>query len=65
MSRPKMLSAREAAATVGVTPRRIQQLARADRIPGAAFIAGVWLIPKGFKVTPTDRRRPGKIDMEA
>lgn len=56
-----MISVREAAKIADVTPRRIQQLARDGRIPGAEFIAGVWLIPKKFKVTRAARQRPGKI----
>lgn len=59
-----MISARQAAEAVGVSMRRIQQLAGAGRIPGAQRVAGVWLIPEGFTVTSAGRRRPGKIRYE-
>lgn len=61
MTRPKMISVRDAAEIANVTPRRIQQLARDGRIPGAQFISGVWLIPPDFSVTRAERSRPGKI----
>jgi len=61
----KMISVREAAKAAGVSPRRIQQLVTAGRIPGAEKVAGVWLVPTGFTVAPGARRRPGKIAVAA
>lgn len=59
-----MISTHQAAEALGVSPRRIQQLAVAGRIPGAQRVAGVWLIPEDFTVTSARRRRPGKIRYE-
>ena len=39
-----------------VTPRQVNYLCAAGRIPGAVKMAGVWLIPKNAE-KPTDRRR--------
>lgn len=50
------ISIRDAADAHGVTPRRIQTLAAAGRIPGATKVSGVWLIPAGFTVLPPPKR---------
>ena len=38
-----------------VTPRQVNYLCAAGRIPGAVKMAGAWLIPKTAE-NPTDRR---------
>jgi hypothetical protein len=63
VAKKKLISVRTAAEVVNVTPRRIQQLIRDGRVPGAQFIAGVWLLPEDFIVLPAQRRRPGKIPL--
>lgn len=40
----------------GITPRQINYLCTAGRIPGAVKMATLWLIPKDAK-KPFDRRR--------
>lgn len=52
----KQLTAQEAAASRGVTSRRIQLLAQADRIPGATKHGREWMIPAGFRVLPAPQR---------
>lgn len=44
-----------AAAQLKVTPRRIVALLAQNRIPGAQFVFGRWLIPENFTVTPGTR----------
>lgn len=56
-----MIGVRSAAEIANVSPRRILQLLRDQRIPGARKVSGVWLIPANFTVTRAGRRRPGKI----
>lgn len=47
----------QAAARHGVTPRRIQALAEAGRIPGAIKKGPIWLLPDGFTVLPAPKRK--------
>lgn len=62
MTNPDMIGVRSAAEIANVSPRRILQLLRDRRIPGAKKVSGVWLIPADFTVTRADRHRPGKIN---
>lgn len=57
MTDAKTLTAREAAAAHDVTPRRIQKLAEAGRIPGAEKKGPIWLVPEGFSVLPPPKRK--------
>lgn len=58
----RMISAREAAKIAGVSPRRIQRLAKDGRIPGTQFVSSVWLIPADFTIKAAKRQRPSKIN---
>lgn len=58
-----MIGTRQAADNEGVSESRIRQLCRANRIPGAEFVSGVWTLPDNFNVIEADRKRPGKISM--
>ena len=49
------MSAPQAAEKWGVTPRRINYLCAAGRIPGAIKMATIWLIPKDAQ-KPADKR---------
>jgi len=52
----KMISTAEAAARMGVTRLRVQQLCRARRIPGARLMGGrTWMLPENFNVNPGAR----------
>ena len=54
------MTLREASEKWGVTPRRINYLCAAERIPGAVKMSTLWLIPKDAQ-KPIDRRtRAGK-----
>lgn len=61
MSTTKIISAERAAEIVGVSARRITQLATTKRIPGAKKISGAWMIPSNFEITV----RPTKIGARA
>ena len=50
------MTLKEASEKLGVTPRRINYLCAAGRIPGAVKMATIWLIPKNAE-KPADRRR--------
>ena len=50
-----MIKVAEAAARLEVTTARIQQLCRAQRIPGARLHGRIWLIPENFTVRPGKR----------
>ena len=52
----QMLSAREAAQRWGVSPRYVQSLCKAGRIPGAQHKGKYWLIPADA-LRPVDGRR--------
>ena len=49
------ITLKEAAEKWGVTPRRINYLCAAGRIPGAIKMATIWLIPKDAQ-KPADKR---------
>lgn len=49
------MTLKEASEKWGVTPRRINCLCSAGRIPGAIKVATIWLIPKDAK-KPQDKR---------
>jgi hypothetical protein len=50
-----MLTSEEAAAKLGITLRRMQQLLRQRRVPGARLIGRVWHVPEDFTITPGSR----------
>lgn len=50
------MTLKEASEKWGVTPRRINYLCAAGRIPGAIKMATIWLIPKDAE-KPSDKRR--------
>lgn len=50
------MTLKEASEKWGITPRQINYLCAAGRIPGAVKMATLWLIPKDAK-KPFDRRR--------
>ena len=50
------MTLKEVAEKWGVTPRRVNYLCAAGRIPGAVKMAGVWLVPKDAE-KPRDKRR--------
>lgn len=47
----------EAAKARGVCVQRIRALLAQHRIPGAKRHGSNWMIPKGFTVTPAERRK--------
>ena len=49
------MTLKEASEKWGVTPRRINYLCAADRIPGAIKMATIWLIQKDAQ-KPADKR---------
>ena len=49
------MTLKEASEKWGVTPRRINYLCAAGRIPGAIKMATIWLIPKDAQ-KPADKR---------
>ena len=49
------MTLKEASEKWGVTPRRINYLCAADRIPRAIKMATIWLIPKDAQ-KPADKR---------
>ena len=51
------ITVREAATRLGVSERRVRQLARAGRVRGATKTGAEWLIPTPVEVTP-GRRGP-------
>ena len=50
------MTLKEASEKWGITPRRINDLCTAGRIPGAMKMATIWLIPKTAQ-KPMDGRR--------
>jgi hypothetical protein len=55
MNPAKFIDPASAAEILEVTPNRIRALLAKDRIPGAQFVFGRWLIPENFKVTPSTK----------
>ena len=54
------ITAKEASEKWGVTPRRVNYLCAAGRIPGAVKKASVWLIPKTAEKPIDGRTKQGK-----
>ena len=50
------MTLKEASEKWGITPRRINYLCLAGRIPGEVKMATIWLVPKDDE-KPIDRRR--------
>ena len=50
------MTLKEASEKWGITPRQINYLCIAGRIPGAMKMATIWLVPKDAE-KPADRRR--------
>ena len=59
-----MISATQAAELLNVSPTRIRVLCNQGRIPGAANVSGVWIIPDKPVVLAGKRIRPGKIQLK-
>ena len=54
------MTLKEVAEKWGVTPRRVNDLCAAGRIPGAVKKASVWLIPKTAEKPIDGRTKQGK-----
>ena len=54
------MTLKEASQKWNVTPRQINYLCAAGRIPGAVKMAGVWLIPKNTAKPIDGRTKQGK-----
>ena len=54
------MTLKEASQKWNVTPRQINYLCAAGRIPGAVKMAGVWLIPKNTEKPIDGRTKQGK-----
>ena len=59
-----MISAAQAAERLGISERRVRVLCAEERIPGAALISGVWVLPDKPEVLPATRTRPGKVKLK-
>ena len=55
------MTLREASEKWGVTPRRINYLCAAGRIPGAVKMSTLWLIPKDAEKPIDGRTKQGKV----
>ena len=53
------LTSTQAAAELGVSPRRVRQLAREERVRGAVKHGSEWLIPSPVEVIPGNRGPAG------
>jgi excisionase family DNA binding protein len=51
------LTTEAAARRLGISMRRMQQLLRQRRVPGAKLVGRTWQVPEDFAVTP-GRRGP-------
>ena len=51
----QVLSSKQAAATLGISQRRIQQLLGDGRIEGAQRVGSTWIVPSPVKVIPGTR----------
>jgi hypothetical protein len=51
----KLITLADAAQSLGLSLRRVQQLCAQRRIPGARLIGKVWMLPERFTVTPGKR----------
>jgi len=58
----QMISAKEAAALLGVSERRVRALCEQNRIAGAKKVGGTWVLPSAPKVSIAGRERSGKIE---
>lgn len=54
------MTLKEASEKWGITPRRINYLCTAGRIPGASKVATIWLIPKEAEKPADGRRKENK-----
>ena len=63
MTETRRVSTSQAAVLLGIGPRRVRQLIKADRIPGAERIGHIWTVPLGeagnILITTSDRGRRG------
>lgn len=57
------ITVQEAAEKWGVTPRRVQILCKTNRIPGAARLSRIWIIPENTE-KPTNEKRKVEFDNE-
>ena len=58
------LSVKETAQRWGVSPRRVHQYCKEERVPGAKRLGNAWAIPENA-VKPQDPRRRKKIEKVA
>ena len=59
--RMNYMTLREASEKWGITPRRINYLCSAGRIPGAVKMSTLWLIPKDAEKPIDGRTKQGKV----
>ena len=57
------ITVQEAAEKWGVTPRQVQILCKTNRIPGAARLSRIWIIPENTE-KPTNEKRKVEFDNE-
>lgn len=56
------MTLKEASEKWGITPRQINYLCAANRIPGAMKMATIWLIPKDAQKPVDCRRKENKFE---
>jgi hypothetical protein len=56
----KFITTAEAADRLGTTLRRIQNLCREGKVPGAARFGGVWMVPSTFRWKPKKKAKARK-----
>ena len=54
------MTLKEASEKLGITPRRINYLCSAGRIPGAVKMSTLWLIPKDAEKPVDGRTKQGR-----
>ena len=57
------ITVQEAAEKWGVTPRQVQILCKANRIPGATRLSRIWIIPEKAE-KPTNEKRKVEFNNE-
>ncbi len=57
------ITVQEAAEKWGVTPRQVQILCKADRVPGATRLSRIWIIPENAE-KPTNEKRKVEVGNE-
>ena len=59
------MTLKEASKKWGITPRQINYLCAAGRIPGAVKMATIWLVPKDAKKPEDGRRKENKTKISS